>query len=95
MKVSNFSFLALIPFVLCIVGAVLAAKGNGIIAFVAAAIFAVAAVMFFLMPSFVQWNGDIIAAAMKDAVKVGTGAIIGGALSAGAGVLTLLGAVKK
>lgn len=95
MKMSTFSILALIPFVLCIVGAVLAAKGKGVIAFVAAAVFAVAAVMFFLMPSFVQWNGELIAAAMKDAVKVGTGAIIGAVCAVGAGVCTLLGALKK
>ncbi|MBR2616718.1 MAG: hypothetical protein IKC56_00580 [Clostridia bacterium] len=98
MKTLTFSVLALIPFVLCIVGAVLAAKGKGVTAFVAAAIFVVAAVMFFLMPSFVQLNkelGALVIESFKANIKVGTGAIIGAVCAAGAGVCTLLGALKK
>ena len=92
-----FSILALIPFLLCIVGAILATKADGIVAFITAGVFAVATVLFFLMPSLLAWTeeGELAAALLEDSFKLGIGAIIGAVCAAGAGVCTLLGALKK
>lgn len=107
----GFNFVALLPAIFVIAGAVCAFVDNKIVNFVGAGLLVVAAVMFFLMPNFVSIidvdtltqisTADKLASATATAVlengvrNLGIGAILGGVFSVVAGALSVVRIVKK
>ncbi|MBR1983327.1 MAG: hypothetical protein IKA12_01405 [Clostridia bacterium] len=97
-KVLEFSIMNLLPYVLALGGVVVSvfcylAKGSKLFAFISAGAFIVSAVFFFLSPSFVVLPK--LTALVKENFSLGIGSIIGGALSALAGLVSLAQVVKK
>ena len=99
--VFDFSIMALLPYVLIIAGIVFSVvnakskKGNKILDFVTTGLFLVAAVLCFLMPSFVVC-ADTILGKIADAIEydVTTGAVVAAGASLVAAVVTGVKAVK-
>lgn len=107
----GFNFLAMLPVLFVIGGAVCAFVDNKIVNFVGAGLLVVAAVMFFVMPNFVTLvDVDTLTqasvadkAATATAVSIlknsvcglGIGAILGGVFSVVAGALSVVRIVKK
>ena len=94
----EFSIMNLLPYALALGGVVVSvfcylAKGSKLFAFISAGAFIVSAVFFFLSPSFVVLPK--LTALVKENFSLGIGSIIGGALSALAGLVSLAQVVKK
>lgn len=94
----EFSIMNLLPYVLALGGVVVSvfcylAKGSKLFAFISAGAFIVSAVFFFLSPSFVVLPK--LTVLVKENFSLGIGSIIGGALSALAGLVSLAQVVKK
>ena len=96
-QIFHFSFLNLLPYILVLVGLVLGligglGKGKALLIIIATLVFFGAGVLFFFVPSFVQFNGDassIINAFggnVKEMFELAYGAIIAGICSLLAGV---------
>ena len=91
-----FSFMALVPWALALAGTVLAAintfakKSSKILDLVAVVVFVVAAVLFFIMPSFMVF-AETVSGAVLEALewKVAVGAIVASICSIVAGALLL------
>ena len=100
--VFNFSIMALLPYLLMIVGTVLSfsnavsKKGNKVLDFVTAGLFAVAAILCFLMPNFVVCADTLAGkiAAEIDYVTT-TGAIVSAVASLGAAAINGIKAITK
>ena len=105
----GFSFLSLLPIILVIAGAVCAFVDNKIVGFVGVALLVVAAVMFFMMPTFASLPtlAEDVAVADKLATNtakaimeectrtLGLGAILGGVFSLVSAALSAVKIVKK
>lgn len=97
-----FSFMALLPYLLMIVGVVLSLlnatgkKGNKMLDFVSAILFVAAGVLCFLMPGFVV-GADTVLGKIAEAVEyeLAVGAIVSAIASIVAGVLAGVKAIKQ
>lgn len=98
----SFSFMALLPYLLALVGVVLTAlntfgkKGSKLFDFVSIGAFIAAGVLFFLMPSFMVF-ADNLAGAILEAIEweLAIGAIVSAICSVVAGAAVLVKALKK
>lgn len=95
----SFSFMALLPWALILVGIVTSAlaaskKTAKLLAILSTVVFAAAAVLLFLMPSFMVFAETLAGVALKAFTwNLGIGAIIAGICSALAGVISLVRAL--
>ena len=95
----SFSFMALLPWVLILLGIVASLltsskKGSKLLAIVSTVLFAAAAVLLFLMPGFMVFAESLAGIALKAFTwKLGIGAIIAGICSALASVVALVRAL--
>lgn len=101
-EVFGFSFMALITYLLMIVGVALSLlnvtskKGNKVLDFVTAGLFVVAAILCFVMPNFIVF-ADTLAGeiAAKIDYVITTGAIVSAIASIGAAVVTSVKAIAQ
>ena len=101
-KCLEFSFMALLPWVLVLGGVVLSLlnvlskKGSKLFSFIAIALFVVAGVLFFLMPNFMVFAESISGVVLENLTwKLAVGSIVAAVCSLLSGVILLAGSLKK
>ena len=101
-KCLSFSFMALLPWLLALIGVVLtiinvvSKKATKIFTYISIVLFVGAGVMFFLMPNFMVFADSISGVVLKNLTwKLAIGSIIAGVCSILSGVVLLAGSLNK